>query len=67
MLIEAEKNSAEILNKCTTIITLGSTAGFEALALGKKVINLGKVFYDTFEGVNNCKSLFSVKIGHGIF
>lgn len=58
--VRAEKNSAEILNKCTTIITLGSTAGFEALALGKKVINLGKVFYDSFNGVNNCGSFEDV-------
>jgi hypothetical protein len=60
VLMKAEKNSAEILNRCTTIITLGSTAGFEALALKKKVINLGKVFYDAFEGVNNCKSFDEV-------
>lgn len=58
--VKAEKNSAEILNKCTTVITLGSTAGFEALALGKKVINLGKVFYDSFDGVNNCSSFQEV-------
>jgi len=58
--VKAEENSAAILNKCTTVITLGSTAGFEALALGKKVINLGKVFYDVFEGVNNCKSFDEV-------
>jgi hypothetical protein len=58
--VRAEKNSAEIINKCTTIITLGSTAGFEALALGKNVINFGKVFYDSFNGVNNCSSFEEV-------
>ena len=60
ILIKAEYNSAEILLYCSTIITLGSTAGFEALAIGKKVINLGKVFYDSFSGVNNCNSFEEV-------
>lgn len=54
--IRGEEKTVQIMNSCSTVITLGSTAGFEALALGKKVINLGRVFYDAFEGVNNCKS-----------
>jgi len=58
--IRGEEPTTEILGKCSVIITLGSTAGFEALSLGKKVINLGRVFYDAFDGVNNCKSFKEV-------
>ncbi|MBL0738856.1 hypothetical protein JI750_18315 [Flavobacterium sp. GN10] len=54
--IKGEEPTVKILNKCDIIITLGSTAGFEALALNKKVVVLGRVFYDSFEGVNVCKS-----------
>ena len=54
--IRGEEKTVQIMNSCSIVITLGSTAGFEALALGKKVINLGRIFYDAFEGVNNCKS-----------
>ncbi|MEP6803967.1 MAG: hypothetical protein ABI892_05565 [Flavobacterium sp.] len=54
--IKGEQPTIKILNKCDVIVTLGSTAGFEALALNKKVAVLGRVFYDSFEGVNICKS-----------
>lgn len=55
--IKGEEHTIGVLNKCNIIVTLGSTAGFEALALDKKVIVLGgKVFYDAFEGVNVCNS-----------
>ena len=60
LFIRAEEPSTKILLKCDVIITLGSTAGLEALTLGKKVINLGKVFYDSFEGINNCTSFKEV-------
>lgn len=58
--INAEGPTTEILKRCSLVITLGSTAGFEALALGKRVINIGKVFYDCFEGVSNCTSFSEV-------
>jgi capsule polysaccharide export protein KpsC/LpsZ len=37
-------------------LTLGGTIGFEALVNKIPVINFGSVFYDSFEGVINCKS-----------
>lgn len=60
LFIKAEEPTSNILKACNVVVTLGSTAGFEALALGKKVINLGRVFYDSFEGVNNCFSFNEV-------
>jgi hypothetical protein len=54
--IKAEIDSIEVLNNCSTLITLGSTAGFEALALGKRVILLGNVFYDFLIDVHFCES-----------
>ncbi|WP_026751217.1 hypothetical protein [Sediminibacterium sp. C3] len=60
LFIRGEEKTVQVINKCTVVITLGSTAGFEAIALGKKVINLGRIFYDSFEGVNNCKSFEEV-------
>ena len=58
--IRGEEPTTEILKKCSIVVTLGSTAGFEALALAKKVVNLGRVFYDSFESVNNCESFSQV-------
>jgi hypothetical protein len=58
--IRAEEPTIKILKAADVVITLGSTAGFEALALGKKIINLSRVFFDSFEGVNNCKSYAEV-------
>jgi hypothetical protein len=60
LFIRAEEPTIKILNACDIVITLGSTAGFEALAMNKKVINLSRVFYDSFSGVNNCKSFNEV-------
>lgn len=54
--IKGEEATISILKRCSTVVTLGSTAGFEALSLGKKVIVLGKVFYDSFKGVTICRS-----------
>lgn len=60
LFIKGEESTIHTMNKCSTVVTLGSTAGFEALALNKKVITLGKVFYDRFEGVNGCDSFNEV-------
>ena len=45
-----------IFSKSEFIFTLGSSAGFEALAIGKPVVNFGKIYYDAFEGVINVSS-----------
>ena len=56
MFCRAEESSMKIIRKSLLMLTLGGTSGFEALVLGKTVINFGSVFYDAFEGVINIKS-----------
>ena len=50
----------KIIRKSTLMLTLGGTSGFEALVLGKTVINFGSVFYDAFEGVINIRSFYDL-------
>jgi hypothetical protein len=50
--LPAEYSTYHLLKRSKLILTLGSTAGIEALILGKPVVVLGKVFYDQYEGVN---------------
>lgn len=56
MFCRAEESSMKIIRKSMLMLTLGGTSGFEALVLGKTVINFGSVFYDAFEGVINIRS-----------
>lgn len=58
--IKADISSKEMISRSKAVITLVSTAGFEALAIGKPVILLGKIYYDSFEGVNCCKTFEEV-------
>lgn len=60
MYIKADVSSKEMINRSKAVITLLSTAGFEALAIGKPVILLGKIYYDSFEGVNHCETFEEV-------
>jgi capsule polysaccharide modification protein KpsS len=52
----SEESSIKLINRSILMLTLGGTSGFEALALGKKVVNFGSVFYDAFEDVININS-----------
>jgi hypothetical protein len=56
MFCKAEESSIKIINQSKLLLTLGGTSGFEALVLGKTVVNFGSVFYDAFEGVINIHS-----------
>lgn len=58
--IKADVSSKEMIVSSKAVITLVSTAGFEALALDKPVILLGKIYYDSFDGVNHCKTFEEV-------
>jgi len=60
MFCRAEESSMKIIRKSTLMLTLGGTSGFEALVLGKTVINFGSVFYDAFEGVINIRSFYDL-------
>jgi len=39
-----------LMKKCKLVIVISSSAGMDALLLGKKVCVLGNVYYDTFDG-----------------
>ncbi|RAJ33462.1 capsular polysaccharide export protein, LipB/KpsS family [Pedobacter cryoconitis] len=54
--IKAEVSSKEIIVRSDVVITLVSTAGFEAMILDKPVIVLGKIYFDAFDGVNHCET-----------
>jgi hypothetical protein len=58
--IMAEVSSKEIILRAKTVVTLVSTAGFEATILGKPVIVLGKIYFDIFDGVNYCATFEEV-------
>lgn len=60
MLIKAEVSSKEIILRSKVVVTLVSTAGFEAVVLGKPVIVLGKIYFDVFDGVNYCSTFEEV-------
>lgn len=59
--LPAEYSTYHLLKGSKLIITLGSTAGIEALILGKPVVVLGKVFYDQYEGVNALSNFDELK------
>ncbi len=56
ILLRSEIPSRQLITQSELILTLGSSAGFEALTIGKPVINFGKMYYDSFEGVVNISS-----------
>lgn len=58
--VKAEVSSKEIILRSKIIITLVSTAGFEAAILGKPVIVLGKIYFDIFDSVNYCSTFEEV-------
>jgi len=70
LFLKAEVPSLKVIDRANIIVTLVSTAGFEALVLGKPVIVLGNVYYNTYEGVNYCKTfeeVYSLLRGHTTF
>jgi hypothetical protein len=51
--IKGEFPSFTFLENAEAVITLGGTAGFEALVYEKDVINFGNNFYDSYSGILN--------------
>jgi hypothetical protein len=69
-LVKAEVSSKDIILRSKVVVTLVSTAGFEAVLLGKPVIVLGKIYFDFFEGVNYCatfEEVYELLRGHKPF
>lgn len=50
--IPAEFSTRKIIEMSKIIVTQTSTAGWEAILLGKPVFVLGKVFYDKYKNIN---------------
>lgn len=56
-LIDVKTKSFDVLKNCSLVITTNSTAGWEALFLGKPVITFGNVFYNLFPSVKRCAEI----------
>ncbi|MFH3675799.1 capsular biosynthesis protein, partial [Acinetobacter baumannii] len=54
-------NIKRLILKSLGVITVNSTAGYEALLLGKPVYLLGRVFYENFNNVYNLKSYRDIR------
>jgi hypothetical protein len=60
--LPAEFSTKYLLKKSELIITQTSTAGFEALIIGKPVFVLGKVFYNNFRNINRVESFEKLRL-----
>lgn len=61
MFLPAEYSTKTLILKCELILTQTSTAGWEAIILGKPVVVIGKVFYDKYPFINNFVSFEELK------
>jgi len=59
--LPSEVSASNIIMQCEYVVTISSTAGWEALLNQKPVFLLGKVFYDKHEDVNVIKSFSQLK------
>jgi hypothetical protein len=60
--LPAEYSTKRIIQLSELIITQTSTAGWEALVLGKPVVVIGQVFYDKYPKINRFCDFESLKI-----
>jgi len=60
--LPAEFNSQDIIRKSVAIITLTSTVGLEALALGKPVLIMGNIFYDCYRDLMKIKHFEELRV-----
>lgn len=58
--LKADIKSLTVIKRANYIFTLVSTAGFEAMCLDKPVIVFGKVYFNSYPGVNYCKTFDEV-------
>jgi hypothetical protein len=61
ILLRSEIPASNIIKSCKALITLGGTAGFEALTIGKSVINFGNIYYDSYNEIININSFDKLK------
>jgi hypothetical protein len=60
--LPAEYSTKKLIQLSELVITQTSTAGWEALILGKPVVVLGKVFYDNYPKINRFCDFENLKI-----
>lgn len=56
-----EKNISQWMSECETMLTIYSTAAFEALQCGRKVVILKELSYEQMNLIKDCKNVFFVK------
>lgn len=61
IILPAEINSFDVIKKSDAIVTLTSTAAWEAVILGKPVFVLGKIFFDQCPGVTRIDNIVHFK------
>ncbi len=59
--LPAEYSTKKIIQSSELVITQTSTAGWEALILGKPVVVIGQVFYDQYPGINRFSNFEKLK------
>ncbi|HDV0741139.1 TPA: capsular biosynthesis protein, partial [Acinetobacter baumannii] len=60
-LVNFDVNIKRLILKSVGVITVNSTAGYEALLLGKPVYLLGRVFYENFNNVHKLQNFKSLR------
>ena len=55
--VPAEVHGRQVLERAERVVTLTSTVGWEAAAIGKKVYVLGEIFFDSLPGVTRISSI----------
>jgi capsule polysaccharide export protein KpsC/LpsZ len=60
--LPSEYSTKKLIQLSELIVTQTSTAGWEALILGKPVVVIGKVFYDKYPKINRFSDFENLKI-----
>jgi hypothetical protein len=55
--VHGRENGRKLISNCELVVTISSSAGMDALVIGKPVVVLGDVFYQNFSGAHKMKSL----------
>lgn len=50
-MLKVYSNSQDLVRKCSAVLTISGTVGWEGIILGKPVITFGRVFYNHFDQV----------------
>ena len=59
-LISPKCNTIDLVKRCSLVITINSTVGWEAILLQKPVISFGEVFYNGFDQVSHITNMYKL-------